>query len=171
MIAALVSVLRARLIPMSDDAVDIGLFRQRLDVAAAVARVTCPAGGGIAVFLGTTRAQHPPQTDSCDDEGALIALDYQAYEEMAIREIQKYVAEAQQRWPIERVAVWHRLGEVRVGEASVVIAVSCPHRQEAFAACQFIIDSLKKSAPIWKREVYRHASRWQGESPAEARAR
>ena len=156
---------------MSDDAVDIGLTRQRLDVAAAVARVTCPAAGGIAVFLGTTRGQTAPQADPHDDNGALLALDYHAYEEMAVREIQTYVAEAQQRWPIERIAVWHRIGEVRVGEASVVIAVSCPHRQEAFAACQFVIDTLKKSAPIWKREIYRHASRWQGESPAEARTR
>jgi molybdopterin synthase catalytic subunit len=156
---------------MSDDAVDIGLTRQRLDVAAAVARVTCAAAGGIAVFLGTTRAQPTPADSPGGGEGELVSLDYHAYEEMAVREIQTYVAQAQQRWPIERVAVWHRVGEVHVGEASVVIAVSCPHRQEAFAACQFIIDALKKTAPIWKREIYRHASRWQGESLAVVRIR
>jgi molybdopterin synthase catalytic subunit len=158
---------------MSDDAVDIGLTRERLDVAAAVARVTCATSGGIAVFLGTTRAEHRAPTGKRDEESGdeLLALDYQAYEEMAVREIQKYVDEARRRWPVERAAVWHRVGEVRVGEASVVIAVSCPHREEAFAACQFIIDTLKESAPIWKREIYRRGSRWQGEPGIEARSR
>ena len=154
---------------MSDETVDIGLTREKLDVAAAVARVTSSSAGGIAVFLGTTRAETASEAmggaNQSDDE--LVALDYHAYEEMAVREIQKYVAEARRRWPVDHTAVWHRLGEVHVGEPSVIIAVSCAHRGEAFAACQFLIDTLKQSAPIWKREVYRRTSRWQGEAPLE----
>lgn len=144
---------------MDDSADDIGLTREPLDVAAAAVRVNCAQAGGIALFIGTTRAEGAANKK----QGALLSLDYHAYEEMAIRELQKLVVESRKKWPIERVAVWHRLGEVKIGEASVVIAVSCPHRGEAFAACQFLIDELKKSAPIWKREVYQHVARWQGE--------
>ncbi len=144
---------------MTEENVDICLTREPLDVAAAVARVTCEAAGGIGVFLGTTRAE---TASSPDARGPLMALDYHAYEEMAVTQIKKLAGQAFARWPVLRAAIWHRLGEVRVGEASVVIAVSCPHRGEAFEACEFLIDELKKSAPIWKREVYEGGSRWQG---------
>jgi molybdopterin synthase catalytic subunit len=146
---------------MTDESVDICLTREPLDVAAAVARVTCREAGGIAVFLGTTRAE-VAGAEAVTGGGVLLALDYHAYEEMAVGQLKKLTALAFGRWPIARAALWHRLGEVGVGEASVVIAVSCPHRGEAFDACEFLIDELKKSAPIWKREVYESGSRWQG---------
>jgi len=148
---------------MPQDPVDICLQRAPLDTAAAVARVTCPEAGGIALFLGITRAQNgPPSPDAGSaDPGPLLALDYQAYVEMAHTQIRRLAAVAVARWPIWRIVVWHRLGEVKVGEPSVIIAVSCPHRGEAFDACEFLIDELKKIAPIWKREIYEHGSRWQ----------
>jgi molybdopterin synthase catalytic subunit len=130
-----------------------------LDVAAAVQAVTCPEAGGIDVFAGATRAEVHP------DLGRLLALDYEAYEPMAAAEIGRLLAQARARWPIVRAAVWHRTGRVAVGAPSVVIAVSTPHRAEAFAACQFLIDELKKSVPIWKKEVYESSSRWKGEVP------
>ena len=74
---------------------------------------------------------------------------------------QQLVAAAAEKWPICQAVIWHRLGEVWVGEASVVIAVSSPHRGEAFDACEFLIDELKKAVPIWKREVYEDGSKWQ----------
>ena len=146
---------------MMDDAVDICLTRQPLDSAAAVARVTCPEAGGVALFLGTTRAEASPEKEGAIS-GALVSLDYHAYDEMAVRQIRQLAAAAGERWPVQRVVVWHRIGEVHVGEPSVIIAVSCPHRGEAFAACQYLIDALKKSVPIWKQEVYQRAARWQG---------
>ena len=145
-----------------EGAFDICLQREPLDTAAAVARVTCAEAGGIALFLGTTRAQEgPAEALGGGDLGRLVALDYQAYEEMAQTQIRKLAADAAARWPVCRMVVWHRVGEVKVGEASVIVAVSCPHRGEAFDACEFLIDELKKIAPIWKREIYERGARWQ----------
>jgi molybdopterin synthase catalytic subunit len=148
---------------MTQDQVDISLQRGPLDAAAAVARVTCPEAGGIALFLGTTRAQDGPATEAGGggDAGRLVALEYQAYEEMAQTQIRKLAGAAAARWPVRRIVVWHRVGEVRVGEPSVIVAVSCPHRGEAFDACEYLIDELKKIAPIWKREIYERGARWQ----------
>jgi molybdopterin synthase catalytic subunit len=141
--------------------VDICLQREPLDVSAAVARVTCAPAGGISVFLGTTRAQDGPSEAGAPPTGPLVALDYQAYEEMALKQIGKLAATARSRWPVSRLVVWHRVGEVRVGEPSVIVAVSAPHRGEAFDACEYLIDELKKIAPIWKKEVYERAEKWQ----------
>jgi molybdopterin synthase catalytic subunit len=138
--------------------IDIRLTGTPLDVAAAVEAVTTPEAGGIDLFLGTTRDQSDAQ------HGELRALEYHAYEEMALSEFHKIVYSAAAQWPILRAVVWHRLGEVRITEASVVIAVSCPHREEAFSACRYIIDELKKCAPIWKRELFTRDTRWQGDA-------
>lgn len=141
---------------------DIRLTRDPLDAAAAVARVTCPEAGGIAVFVGTTRAEDGPPTKAGQAPQPLVCLDYHAYEEMALRQLGHLASAAAQLWPICRVVIWHRLGQVSVGDASVLIAVSTPHRAEAFAACGFLIDQLKKTIPIWKHEIYAQSSRWQG---------
>src|SRR5947209_7276298 len=129
---------------------DIALTHEPLDVAAATARVTCPEAGGIAIFLGTTRAEAAPDPKA----GNLLALDYHAYEEMAFVQLKKLSDAARERWPIQRSIIWHRMGAVAVGESSVIIAVSCPHRDAAFAACAWLMDELKKIAPIWKKEIY-----------------
>jgi len=144
---------------VTEENLDVCLTREPLDVAAAVARVACREAGGIGIFLGTTRAETGPAAEG--RAGALVSLDYHAYEEMALTQFRKIATEAFKKWPVARAVVWHRLGEVKVGEASVVIAVRCPHRGEAFDACEFLIDEVKKVAPIWKREVYESATRWQ----------
>jgi molybdopterin synthase catalytic subunit len=133
------------------------LTAEALDAAAAVRTVTCAEAGGIDVFIGTTRAEQHAQA------GALLQLNYEAYPEMAIAQMEKLVAAARAKWPIERIAMWHRIGAVAVGEPSVVIAVSCGHRGEAFEACRFLIDELKKAVPIWKKEVYAGGAHWQGD--------
>jgi len=107
------------------------------------------------MFWGMTRSEDSP-------EGPLVGLDYHAYPEMAVAQIQELIRKAAQRWPICRAIVWHRVGMVKVGEASVVVAVSTPHRAEAFESCRYLIDELKKLAPIWKKEIYTGAARWQG---------
>lgn len=126
----------------------IDILSDTIDAAAMIAFVTHQSAGGIDVFLGTTRFEMRA------DGVSLIALDYEAYPEMAVEQMKSLVGQAKERWPIARVAVLHRVGRVAVGEASVVIAVSCPHRGQAFEACRFLIDELKKSVTIWKREVW-----------------
>jgi molybdopterin synthase catalytic subunit len=135
--------------PMTDR---VEIVSTPLDVAMAVAVVGALEAGGIDVFLGTTRAE------TRADGVPLVALDYEAYAEMAVAEMRKLVASARERWPVVRACVLHRVGRVSVGEASVLIAVACPHRGQAFDACRFLIDELKKSVPIWKKEVWADAS-------------
>ena len=128
---------------MSDSADWIEIAGEPLDAARAIAFVSATAAGGIAVFLGTTRA-----------EGNLLALDYEAYEEMALKQLRELAAAARSKWPIVKLALLHRTGRVKLAEPSVVIAVSTPHRAESFEACRFLIDSLKKDVAVWKKEVW-----------------
>jgi molybdopterin synthase catalytic subunit len=116
-----------------------------LDLGRLVARVTAPARGGIACFLGTVRDHHGGR--------AVRSLEYSAYEPMAEAECARIVAEASTRWQAE-VAVEHRLGHLRIGEAAVAIAAAAPHRDAAFAACRYVIEEIKRRVPIWKRELY-----------------
>ena len=123
-----------------------------IDHATAVANVYDGAAGGVTVFLGTTR-------DERNDAGLdLFALDYEAYDVMARKQLDDLAAEASRRWPIARLVILHRLGRVAVAEPSVLIAVACPHRGEAFEACRWIIDTLKKDVAIWKKEVWADGS-------------
>ena len=119
-----------------------------LDVAQATAFVTSPQAGGINIFLGTTRAE------TSSNGQALIALAYQAYESMARRQLQDLASRSREKWPVIKLAILHRLGRVPLGEPSVLIAVSTPHRAEAFEVCRWIIDHLKKEVTIWKQEVW-----------------
>jgi molybdopterin synthase catalytic subunit len=123
-----------------------------LDIAAAIEFASDPKGGAVAVFLGTTRAE----IDSRGRE--LVALDYEAYREMAEAQMRRLADEARKSWKILRLALLHRVGRVNVKEPSVLVAVSTPHRADAFAACKFLIDQLKAEATIWKKEVWADGS-------------
>jgi molybdopterin synthase catalytic subunit len=119
-----------------------------IPIAEAIAFVHDETAGGITTFLGTARGER-------DASGRqLLALDYEAYEEMAAEQLRKLCAQARTRWPIIRITIVHRLGRVELAEPSVLIAVSTPHRGESFEACRFLIDSLKKDIAIWKKEVW-----------------
>lgn len=107
-----------------------------------------PQWGGIVTFTGTTRKEHDP------DHGALLRLDYTGYEGMARRELMRLAVEAKERWSAGRIALVHRLGPVPPGEVSVVVAVACGHRAGSFQACRWLIDTLKKDVPIWKKDVF-----------------
>ena len=126
------------------------LQREPLDVGAAFVFLQTPRAGGIDLFIGTTRQW------TADKE--TVQLDYDCYKAMALKEMERLAEEAQVRWPVERVCILHRLGVVPPAEASVVVGVATPHRAEAFAACRFLIDTLKQQVPIWKREVYADGS-------------
>ena len=133
----------------------IRLQHERIDVDEVIRSVLGTSSGAVDVFIGTTR-------DRANGK-PVRTLAYEAHELMAVREIEKIAAEASQRWKTDRISVVHRLGLVKVGEASVVVAVSSAHRAEAFEACRFVIDTLKKDVPIWKQEVYEDgSSEWPG---------
>ncbi|MDX1962477.1 MAG: molybdenum cofactor biosynthesis protein MoaE [Pirellulales bacterium] len=122
-----------------------------IDIAAVLASVQSPAAGGVVLFLGTTRNQTGGR--------ATASLDYEAYPELAQRELAALEEQARTRWNLIDCAIVHRLGRVEVGEASVAIAVSSAHRGEAFAAGQWLIDTLKQSVPIWKCENWADGAR------------
>lgn len=130
----------------------IQLTREPLDRNALVASVSDPSMGGIVVFEGVVR-DHA--------RGKQVRyLEYETYQEMAEPQIRTIAQEAMQRWGIEHVAVAHRFGRLEIGEASVIIVVASPHRAEAFDACRYIIDTLKTTVPIWKKEVATNGEEW-----------
>jgi len=132
---------------------------QPIDLNALVEYVTDPEAGAIVPFIGTTRN---------NNEGRrVIALDYEAYPEMAEKELARIGAEAKQKWPICKMAIVHRLGPVQIGEASVIIVVSSAHRDAAFAASRFAIEEIKKTVPIWKKEVFEGGEVWIGSQSGE----
>ncbi|HXK28090.1 MAG TPA: molybdenum cofactor biosynthesis protein MoaE [Candidatus Binatia bacterium] len=125
-----------------------------IDLQELVDYVGDPEAGAIATFIGTTRN---------NNEGRrVIALDYDGYAEMAEKELARIGEDAKTKWPICRMAIVHRLGPVQITEASVIIAVSAGHRDPAFAACRFAIEEIKKTVPIWKKEVYEGGEVWIG---------
>jgi molybdopterin synthase catalytic subunit len=110
--------------------------------------------GGIVTFVGCVRDL---------SEGKQVEfLEYEAYEPMAIEKLSEVVAEAEERWPVMATAIQHRLGRLEIGDDAVVIAVACPHRSEAFAACKYIIDRIKEVVPIWKKEHGEGGEVWVG---------
>jgi molybdopterin synthase catalytic subunit len=116
-----------------------------LDLTALIARVESPARGAVATFLGLVRDHHGGR--------AVQRLEYSAYAPMVEEECGRIVAEAETRWPV-RVALEHRMGGLEIGDAAVAIAAGAAHRDEAFAACRFVIEEVKRRVPIWKKEYY-----------------
>ena len=125
-----------------------------LSLEAAVAEVADERAGGIATFTGTVRKQSRGRE--------VTHLEYEAYAEMAEDVMAKLAADLESRYDLCAVAIHHRVGRVEIGEASVVIAVSAPHRQDALAACKDAIDTLKETVPLWKKEAYESGEEWIG---------
>jgi molybdopterin synthase catalytic subunit len=116
--------------------------------------VADPGAGAVVTFMGTTRNRNAGRH--------VVRLEYEAFAGMAEREMRTLASAAARRWKLRKVAMVHRIGLVRVGQASVGIAVSAAHRAEAFAACHWLIDRLKEIVPIWKREHFRGGRVWIG---------
>jgi molybdopterin synthase catalytic subunit/molybdopterin converting factor small subunit len=134
-----------------------GAFRlsaEPLSLDAVVDEVRSERAGAIATFIGTTRLQSRGHT--------VLHLDYEAYEEMAEQVMAEIAGELKSRYDLCEIAIHHRTGRVDIGEASVVIAVSAPHRQDALAACKDAIDTLKEQVPLWKKEFYEGGEEWVG---------
>lgn len=117
-----------------------------IDIARVIESVVTPESGGIDIFVGTTRDHSRGRR--------VLALDYEAYQPMALKIMERIEQEARDRWPLHKIGIVHRVGRVEIGEASVVIAVSSAHRNDAFEACRYVIDRLKQIVPIWKREFF-----------------
>jgi molybdopterin synthase catalytic subunit len=127
---------------------------QDIDTAQLLAAVGDPSAGGTTLFVGTTRDEN---------EGRIVErLEYEAYEAMAVEEMRRIGDEIARRWQVVAVSMVHRVGVVPVGQVSVAVAVSSAHREEAFAACRYGIDTLKATVPIWKKEFYRGGEHWVG---------
>jgi molybdopterin synthase catalytic subunit len=126
---------------------------------ACLATVRQNGSGGIALFIGCVR----DFSEGHDVEW----LEYEAYVPMAEEKLRQVVEEARERWPVQGMAIQHRLGRLEIGEDAVVIAVSCPHRAEAFDACRYAIDRIKEIVPIWKKEFSASGAVWVG-GPASA---
>jgi MoaE-MoaD fusion protein len=125
-----------------------------VNLTSVVVEVVDERAGAIATFLGTVRAQSRGRD--------VIALEYEAYEEMAEDVMAGIAADVEERYDLCKVAIAHRLGRVEVGETSVAIAVSAPHRQDALAACADAIEALKARVPLWKKELYADGEEWIG---------
>jgi molybdopterin synthase catalytic subunit len=130
------------------------LSAEPLDPAAVIAEVADERAGGIAVFVGTTRVHSRGRT--------VLHLEYEAYEGMAEQVMEELAADLERTYDLCAVAIAHRVGHVGIGELSVVIAVSAPHRTDALAACKDGIDRLKETVPLWKKEVYEGGEEWIG---------
>ena len=122
----------------------VELTHETIETGLLTEKVRHPHAGGIVLFLGTVR--------DLTGDVRTESLEYQAHEPMALAKMKQLEAEARERWPIRELFMIHRLGRLEVGEVAVGVAVSCPHRREAFAACEFLIDRLKEIVPIWKKE-------------------
>jgi molybdopterin converting factor subunit 1 len=135
----------------------IAIEETSLDVQALAQRVRSDVDGAVVVFEGIVREQ---------SRGKQVrSLVYEAYGSMARRQMELLADEARRRWPISNVAIVHRTGTLKVGETSVVIAVSAGHRGEAFDACEWLIDELKRTVPIWKKEIYTEGEAWIDDRP------
>jgi MoaE-MoaD fusion protein len=134
-----------------------GSFRvseEPLSLDAVVGEVADESAGAVATFLGTVRRESRGRT--------VLYLEYEAYAEMAEGVMAQIAADLEQRYDLWAVAIHHRVGRVEIGEASVAIAVSAPHREDALAACKEAIDTLKQTVPLWKKEVYEDGEEWLG---------
>ena len=136
--------------PLHDDIFE--LVREPIDPGTLIVHLRAPEDGAIVTFDGFVRNQsHNRRT---------LYLDYEAYEPMALAKMREIAAQLYEKYRIHRLAIVHRLGRLEIGETSVFIAVSAPHRAAAFDACRFAIDTLKRTVPIWKKEYFEDGAVW-----------
>ncbi len=143
----------------------IEIVTQPIDTAAVLASVQSEACGAAVLFVGTTRKMTGGRETT--------KLNYECYEDMAVRKMEELTDQAKSKWPVERISVVHRVGTVALGETSIAIAVSSPHRQASFTAAEWLIDEIKKQVPIWKQEFWADgATEWvhpDGATPSSTR--
>jgi molybdopterin synthase catalytic subunit len=134
----------------------VEITAERLDPAVYSARVRADIDGAVVTFEGVTRNHNEGRR--------VLYLEYEAYRPMADHKMSELIAEIKQRWPVDRVAVGHRIGRVDIGETSMVVAVSSAHRKPAFDAALYFVDRLKQVVPIWKKEYFAGGEVWIGDA-------
>ncbi len=137
--------------------IEIKITGEAIDITHCINQVMLEQCGGIDVFIGTVRNQTKGKK--------VIKLEFEAYEPMAIRELENIATAACAMWSLHGVVIHHRTGTLFVGEVPVIIAVSAAHRAAAFDACRYIIDTLKQTVPIWKKEFFEGGEVWVGATP------
>ncbi len=135
----------------------VELTDRTLDATAVAARLRTSRDGASVTFVGTVRDHARGQT--------VVRLDYEAFGPMALATMRAVEEEVRRRWQVTDIALVHRTGSLKIGDTSVVVAVTAPHRGEAFAACQYAIDNVKGSVPIWKKEFYVEGEAWVDDRP------
>ena len=129
------------------------ITREPIDKIALEQRLLTGAAGAVVTFDGVVREQTKGRR--------VLSLQYEAYEQMAVKEMQKVGAEIRQRWPeVLQIGIIHRFGELKITESSIVIVITSPHRKLAFEACHFAIDRVKETVPIWKKEIFSDGEAW-----------
>ncbi len=137
--------------------IDIKILDEPLQIQSCIEWVMAPETGGINVFIGTVRNATKGKN--------VIRLEFEAYESMALSEMHKIAKDVFKKWPLQKVLIHHRTGVLQTGEVPVVIAVAAAHRDAAFNACRYIIDTLKQTVPIWKKEVFEDGEVWVAAHP------
>jgi molybdopterin synthase catalytic subunit len=136
-----------------------GIDSEPLDIAAAIAQGSSPSSGGIAVFVGTVRES----AAVADNSGKPVTrLDYEAHPQLAPKRMEEICSEATSKWELNDVIALHRTGVCELGEPTVVVVCGAGHRGDALEACRYIIEEIKATVPIWKKEVYADGSSWVG---------
>lgn len=136
---------------------DIKILTEPLNIEHCITWASTPGCGAINVFIGTVRDETKGKK--------VVQLEFEAYEIMALNEMQKIAGDVMQKWPVNKILIHHRTGKLNVGEVPVVIAVSAAHRDAAFEACRYAIDTLKQTVPIWKKEVFDDGEVWVAAHP------
>lgn len=136
---------------------DIRILNTPLNIQSCIDAVMSPQCGGIDVFIGTVRNATKGKT--------VVQLEFEAYEAMAVKEMQKIADDVFEKWPVQKMVIHHRTGVLNIGEVPVVIAVAAAHRAAAFDACRYTIDTLKQTVPIWKKEVFEDGEVWVAAHP------
>lgn len=142
---------------MNNPNIDITIFKEDFTSKRAEKFVTNPECGGIVTFVGTVR--------KFTKSKEVVRLEFEAYEPMAIKEMTKIAEHILANYPAKRIAIHHRVGVLAIEGIAVVISVACPHRADAFAACQYAIDTLKETVPIWKKEIFTDGEVWVAAHP------
>lgn len=135
----------------------IKLSKERIHIQDIIDSVSSDEAGAIDVFIGTVRNKTKNKK--------VLYLEFEAYETMAIKELEKIKHRAEEKWPILKISIVHAIGKLEIGHVPVVIAVSTPHRKASFEACQFVIDTLKETVPIWKKEIFEDGEVWVSAHP------
>lgn len=137
--------------------IEVKISGTTLNIQSCIDWVMSPQCGGIDVFIGTVRNMTKGKT--------VVRLEFEAYEAMALKEMRKIAEEVLHKWPVKKILIHHRTGILQTGEIPVIIAIAAAHRDAAFEACRYTIDTLKQTVPIWKKEVFEDGEVWVAAHP------